>query len=268
MYLDTFRSIYAQLCPHTTNNLQIHTHQHVFKTKHFSITAVQTINTTITTGFNKKKSHERIISIALDMSKAFDTVHLHKFLHKSTQANLPNIVIKFLSNYIRGRKQFTLNNNTKSKQASIKTGVLHGGVPSPTLFSIYTSGIPTPPKNRIKLITYAYDITIFSTHTNINAAKQQVHPYLLDILNWIKQNLILNPSITQTMLFAQHPAEHSTKLRLTVKNATLHMDKNIKMLGLTFDPRHIFAKRNRQSEEHHKKLKALTTRHYGNPKKH
>ena len=62
---------------------------------------------------------------------------------------------------------------------------------------------------------------ILSTHTNINTTKQQVRLYLQDIFNWFKQNnLILNPSKTQTMLFNSHPAEHSTKLRLTINNTT------------------------------------------------
>ena len=71
--------------------------------------------------------------------------------------------------------------------------------------------------SRINLTTYADDITILSTHTNINTAKQQAHSYLQDILNWTKQNnLILNPSKSQTILFTPHPAEHSINLRLTI----------------------------------------------------
>ena len=172
------------------------------------------------------------------MSKAFDTVHLHKI----TQRNMLNIVIKFLSNYIRGLKEFTLYNDTKSKQATIKTGVPQGLVLSPTLFNIYTSDIPTPPNKRIKFITYADGITILSCHTNINTVKQQVHSNLPDLFKWTKQNnLILSSSKTQAILFTPHTAEHSTKLRLTINNTTLPTDKNIEIL-LTVDTRYTFAK--------------------------
>ena len=184
--------------------------------------------------------------------------------------------VKFLSNCIRGPKQFTVCNNTKSKQATIKTEVLQGGVLSPTLFNIYKSDIPTKPNNRIKLITYADDVTIFSTHTNINTVKQQVHSYLQHIFSWTKQNiLILNPSKTQTMLFPPHPAEHSIKPRLTINNTTLPPDKNIKNTRSNIRPRHTFAKQtkhDRQSEDHNKNTKSA--HHYaleelqGNTAKH
>ena len=38
------------------------------------------------------------------MSKAFDTVHLYKFLHKNTQTNMPNTVIKCLIKLHSGKQ--------------------------------------------------------------------------------------------------------------------------------------------------------------------
>ena len=73
------------------------------------MTVLQNINTTTTTGFNKNKGIlEKIMAIALDMSKAFDAVHLHKLLHKITQTNMSNTGIKFVLNYIRRCKKLTL----------------------------------------------------------------------------------------------------------------------------------------------------------------
>ena len=83
----------------------------------------------------------------------------------------------------------------KSKRETIKTGVPQEGVLSPTLSNLYTFDIWTPQNYKIKLVTYADDIKILSRHTNINTVKQQVHPYLEDMFNWIIQNnLIRNPS--------------------------------------------------------------------------
>ena len=67
-----------------------------------------------------EKSPERTIVRALDMSKAFGTVHLHQFLHKITPTSIPNTIIKCISIYIRGRKKYTLYYNTKSKQEQSK----------------------------------------------------------------------------------------------------------------------------------------------------
>ena len=127
------KTLYKIILPHNTNNIQIHTHQHGFTTErslHYN--SHQTINTT-TTCFNKKKPPARNIAIARGMSKAFDTVHLHKLLHKITQTNMHNTVKDSIKLGDANSSHFY--NNTKSKQ-TIKTGVSQRGVLSPTLFNI------------------------------------------------------------------------------------------------------------------------------------
>ena len=80
------------------------------------------------------------------MSKAFDTVNIHILIHKLQQTNIPNLIKKFVANYIKGRKGYTLYQGSKSKQQQFKTGVPQGGVLSPSLFNLYTSDLPTPLK--------------------------------------------------------------------------------------------------------------------------
>ena len=100
------------------------------------------------------------------MSKAFDTVNTHTLINKIHKTNIPPTIKKFIANYIKGRKAYTLFNNEKSKQSHLKTGVPQGGVLSPVLFNIYMSDIPNPPEN-IYLYSYADDITTFSLHHDI-----------------------------------------------------------------------------------------------------
>ena len=78
------------------------------------------------------------------MSKAFDTVNVHKLINKIHDTNIPQNIKKFTANYLKGKKAYTLYNNSKSRQRLLKTGVPQGGVLSPVLFNIYTSDIPTP----------------------------------------------------------------------------------------------------------------------------
>ena len=127
------------------------------------------------------------------MRKAFDTVNIHPFTHKLHQTNIPHTIIKYMANYIKCRKAYTTFRNKTSTQRQFKNGVLQGGVLSPTLFNLYTPDTPTP-QVQVKLTTYADDITITSTHNDINIAKTNIKSYLHEIHTWTQtNNLILNP---------------------------------------------------------------------------
>ena len=83
-----------------TENILAISHQHGFKNKHSTHTALHNICHQITTSFNNPRPPQRTVAVTLDMSKAFDTVNIHKL----TLANIPNIIIKFKANYIKGRQ--------------------------------------------------------------------------------------------------------------------------------------------------------------------
>src|SRR6476469_7694590 len=77
----------------------------------------------ITQDFNKLEPPDRTIVVSLDLSKAFDTVNIHSLIHKPHQTNIPPIIIKYIANYIKGRKGYTLHLNAKSRPQQFKTGV-------------------------------------------------------------------------------------------------------------------------------------------------
>ena len=157
-------------------------------------TALHNINNTVATGCNQPIPPTRTIAVALDMSKAFDTVNIHTLIDKLTQTNIPHTILRYIANYIKGR--------------------MH-------VFNIYTSDIPLPPDS-VQLTTYADDITITAPHTDIDIAKANIQPYLQDVLKWTKDNdLLLNTDKTTCTLLTPDPAEYNKQLGLQIDNATL-----------------------------------------------
>ena len=259
------------ILPHIDTNKENTTFQHGFKSNHSTITALQEITNTITTGFNKKQPPDRtILLIALDMSKAFDTVDTHKLIDKINNTNTQPTIIKYIANYIKGRQAYTLYNNHTSNQARLKTGVPQGSAISPTLFNIYTADIPKPPP-KVHLTTYADDKNTYSSDKDIHTIEQRIQPYLNDIHTWtINNNLQLNPDKSTATLFTPDPAEYNTQINLQINNNTIPTIKNPKILGITFDPKLTFAEHIKKTLSKASKttniIKALTSTTWGKQK--
>ena len=137
--------------------------QNWYKTQHSPVKALHTLNNTVANGFNQMAPPVHSITVALDISKAFDTINIHTQIRKLIQTNIPGTIKKFIANYIKRRKAYTIYRYHTSIERQFKTGVT-GDILSPTLFNIYTaySSLPRPP---LQITSYADDITITSIHT-------------------------------------------------------------------------------------------------------
>ena len=126
------KTLEKRLLPYITTNKPNTPMQHGYKTQHSTVTALHTLNNTVAKGFNQMVHSARTITVALDMSKAFDTINIHTLIRKLLQTSIPGTIIKFIANYIKGRQAYTTYINHTSKQRQFKTGVPQGGVLSPT----------------------------------------------------------------------------------------------------------------------------------------
>ena len=117
----------------------------------------------------------RTITVALDMSEAFDTINIHTLIRRLLQTNIPGTIIKFIVNYINGRRAYTRYRNHTSIQRQFKTGVPQGGVFS---FILQTSPLRAP----VQILAYADEITSTSTHTSMSTAKKYIQSYLHKVL--------------------------------------------------------------------------------------
>jgi RNA polymerase subunit RPABC4/transcription elongation factor Spt4 len=258
------------LLPHITPGLPDIKHQHGFKTMHSTTTALHQLTNQITQGFNQAQPPLRTVVVSLDLSKAFDTVNIHSLINKLHQTTVPTTIIKFIANYIKGRKGFTHYQGSNSKQQQFKTGVPQGGVLSPVLFNLYTSDLPLPPTG-VTLTTYADDMNPAASHAKYHVAEQILQPYLQDIYSWtVSNDLILNPDKSTATLFTPDTHEHDITLNLSINNVTIPTVKNPKILGLTLDPAFNFSEHVKIVKEKAtsaiKILKALTSTTWGKQK--
>ena len=83
------KTLETSLLPYITANIPNTPMQHGYKTQHSTMMALHTLNNTVAKGFNQMAPPARTITVALDMSKAFDTINIHTLIRKLLQTNIP-----------------------------------------------------------------------------------------------------------------------------------------------------------------------------------
>ena len=151
----------------------------------------------------------------LDMSKAFDTI------------------IKFIANYIKGRKAYTTHPDTVNlKLAFHKAASFY-----PPYFNIYTQTYHHPVHRFRSWPTHMTSPSHPHTQARVQPINIYNHTYITFLPGQKQNNLILNWDKTTCTLFTPGPAEYTSNLDLKIHNTALPMATHPKVLGLTLDPK-------------------------------
>ena len=153
--------------------------QHGYKTHHFTVTALHTLNNTVAKGCNQMAPLARTITVALDMSKAFDTINIHTLIIKLLQTNIPAQSLSLSQTTLMDAKptkhiETRHPDNVNLKLAFHKVASFH---PHYLTFIPQTYHYPLS-SAPVQVMAYADDITITSTRTSTSAAKKYIQPYL------------------------------------------------------------------------------------------
>jgi hypothetical protein len=225
----------ALLLPAVTEAVQLADHQHGFRKGRSTGTALQSILDHINNGLNRKKPVHRTVNVAIDLSRAFDTVDHTILLQDIDKLDLNDHIKRFLCAYIRGRHTYVLFRNSTSKYRKMKQGVPQGGVLSPILFNLYMSSMPSPPGN-IVLKTYADDSNILNSGPVIEPVVEELNSYLATLNIWFKnRNLHISPAKSSATLFTTASNECNLELAIEIDGEKVPTVKKPKFLGVTFD---------------------------------
>ena len=225
----------ALLLPAVTEAVQLADHKHGFHKGRSTCTALQRILDRINTGLNSKKPVHRTVSVAIDLSRAFDTIDHTILLNDIRQLQLNEHIKRFLCAYLRGRQTYVVFRNANSKFRKVKQGIPQGGVLSPILFNLYMSTMPQPPGN-IQVETYADDSNILNSGPIIEPVVEEINLYLATLNTWFKsRNLAISPPKSTATLFTTAPTECSRELAVEIDGQQVPTVKKPKILGITFD---------------------------------
>ena len=117
----------------------LHDTQHGFLPLKSCTTQLVTFSHDISVGLN---SNNLIDVIYLDFAKAFDTVNHDIILEKlKNEYNIDGLMLKFIKDYLQGRKQRVAVNGTLSDIRTVKSGVPQGSILGPLLFVLFINSM-------------------------------------------------------------------------------------------------------------------------------
>ena len=223
--------MYNYIVKHMESNNIIFNQQFGFRKKHSTQHAVISLINNIT---NSLDSDDIVISVFLDLKKAFDTISHSILLKKLYAYGIRGTAHKWFVSYLTGRTQYVALDDHKSDILLLKCGVPQGSILGPLLFIIYVNDICNV-SNLLYKVLYADDTCVTLAGKHINQLMQSMNVEIMLLNTWLQSNkLSLNVSKTQYMIF--HRARIKLdKLSLSINGVNLEEVKTFKYLGLIID---------------------------------
>ena len=140
--------------------------------------------------------------MAVDFSKAFDTVDHIVLLSCLLDTTMDSNSIRWICAYLRGRTASCSYNRKQSDGVHVRQGVPQGSVLSPALFNYY---VATYPQTAEQKISYADDFSAFATDPQYECAAAHLTRHAEDVGAWAREKNLVESAqkSTVTLLTSQ-----------------------------------------------------------------
>ena len=176
-------------------------------------------------------------AVALDISKAFDSVWHARLLHKLKSYGISDQIFGFISSFLSNRRLRVVLDGKSSQEYPVNMGVPQGSILGPTLFLLYIGDLPDDVIYDIAI--YADDTTLYSKCDRACDLWQQLElaseleSDLRDTVDSGKKWLVdFNTGKTQLVSFDR--SNNNGSIDVKMGGSILDEKSSCKMLGLTF----------------------------------
>ena len=147
-----------------------------------------------------KRRTQRLGAIFLDVEKAFDRVWHNGLRFKLLNLNLPPLLTRWISNFLKDRVVQAYIMGTTSRNVAINHGVPEGSPLSPILYLIFTHDLP--PTSKVFRSIFADDLKYFVAGPNLSTITTKLQQSMDDLAVYANQWRIgLNAGKTSKLLF-------------------------------------------------------------------
>ena len=174
--------------------------------------------------------------IALDFSKAFDSIRHSTLIDKYSKLNIPVFIHNWIVNFFNDRKHCTNFLDTTSEFKEISASVIQGSALGPPSFTVLASDL-SPINSHNTIVKFADDTYLLIPSNQIETTEIE----LRNIESWSSiNNLKLNKSKTYEILF-HNPRSKFSLDTLPPPIAGISRVKSLLCLGVTLQDNFSFA---------------------------
>ena len=112
------------------------------------------------------------VTVALDISKAFDRVWHSGLLHKLKSCGISGQILGLISSFLSNMQLRVVLDEKSSEEYAVNSGFPQGSIPGPTFFLLYINDLPDDVICNIAV--YAHDTTLYSKCDQASDLWQQV----------------------------------------------------------------------------------------------